>query len=852
MPIKAHSLISDENRIGKVRSTTFANGFRVYVREKRDAPLVSVQAWVKTGSIHEGKYLGCGLSHFLEHMMFKGTKKYPGQSIAETIHNSGGEINAYTSYGATVYHIDISSEFAGTAIDILSDILLDPLFPEDKFIDEKNVILRERDMYLDNPGRFISEKLNLEMFRVHPIRHPIIGYREKIESVNKEIMEEYYRKRYSPGRSFFVISGDIDADIAIDELRKNFEKQPVGDIEELFIPEEPEQICRVSSEYTFKDPLARLAIGFHSPCSSDPDVPALDIIASIMGQNKSSRLIRRLKEEKHLAVNINAFNYTPYFCGLFAVNATCSPDKAQELEDSIFSEFEKMKKDRISEKELEKELTMQITDYIRNLRCSSSIARLIGNTVLSCGSPDYVDKYLEDIEKVSPEDITEAANRYFDKSISSVVRLLPEASAAKRKSAKCKDSPENKPEMEKLPGGQRIIVFRENSLPLADICIALPGGVIFENENHAGISRLTSAMLNAGTKQYNEKDLSELLDSNAIELSISSGNNSIVLKANFRKDKFSLVVSILKSILSESIFPQKEFSREQHNVIESLKSRRCNPQNAAEDKMCETLYGKHPYSHPSAGNEKSVATLSIGDVRDFYAKTCLFPEMSIFGIAGDIEIKEAVTEIKSLIDCIPWNTDSKPKIPSRPVFPPKPITEKYKLPREQSVIIKGLPSCDILCDDRFVCDIVQAAVNGMASKLFKSVRENEGLAYYAGLYSSRGFHEGYFAFYAGTHPETADEVDKLLDKERKRLARKGLSETEFNAAKASLYFGISEQMQNPSLLIFNSVLSEFYGTGYLMPWQNKDIYKNISLQRCNKIIGKYMDSPSIITVIAGP
>ncbi|OGV49995.1 MAG: hypothetical protein A2017_08540 [Lentisphaerae bacterium GWF2_44_16] len=849
---KVHSKISDENRIGKIRSSTFDNGFRVYVREKRDAPLVSVQAWVKTGSIHEGKYLGCGLSHFLEHMMFKGTKKYPGQSIAETIHNSGGEINAYTSYGATVYHIDVNSEFGGMAMDILSDILINPLFPEDKFMDEKNVILRERDMYLDNPGRFISEKLNLEMFRVHPIRHPIIGYREKIESVNREIMEEYYKKRYLPGRSFFVISGDIDADMAIEELREKFGKQPIGDLNEQFIPEEPEQTCHVSSEYTFKDPLARLAIGFHSPCASGPDVPALDIIASIMGQNKSSRLIRKLKDEKHLAININSFNYTPYFCGLFAVNATCSPDKARELEDSIYSEFEKLKEDGISEKELEKELTMQTTDYIRNLRCNNAMARLIGNTVLSYGSPNYADKYLEDMAKVTPEDILEAANRYFSKDSSSVVRLLPEESAGKQKSVKNKSSVEKKPDMEKLPGGQRIIVFKENSLPLADICIALPGGVIFENENNAGISRLASAMLSAGTKKYSEKELSELLDANAIELSISGGNNSVVLKANCRKDKFSLTVSILKSILTESLFPQKEFSREQHNVIESLKSRRCNPQNAAEDRMCEMLYGKHPYSHPSAGNEKSVASLSAKDVKDFYMKTCLFPEMSVFGIAGDIEAKEAVAEIKSLIDCIPWNTASKPGMPSKPVFPAKPITEKYKLPREQSVIIKGFPACNILSDDRFASDIVQAAVNGMASKLFKSVRENEGLAYYTGLYSSRGFHEGFLAFYAGTHPDTVNEVDKLLDKERKRLARKGLSEAEFNAAKASLYFGISEQMQNPSLLIFNSVLSEFYGNGYLMPWQNKDIYKNISLQPFNRILGKYMDSSSVITVIAGP
>jgi zinc protease len=834
-----------------VKRDILDNGLEIFAVEKHDAPLVTVQAWVKTGSIHEGNFLGCGLSHFLEHMMFQGTKKYPGNKIAEIVHECGGDINAYTSFGNTTYYIDLPSQSFETAADILADVIRNPLFPEGKFATEKDVILRERDMYLDRPNSVISEKLWNNMFRVHPVRHPIIGYREKIEKVDRDIMAEYYARRYAPARSFFVVSGNIEADKVFSFLRSKLEDWEPGQLEEPMLPIEPKQLCRKNLTYYFEDPLARLSIGCKIPESTHPDIPALDILSAILGNSKSSRLPKVIKNEKELATNISAFNYTPYFCGIFGIGALCSPEKTEKMKDSILEEVKKIKTEKVRKDETEREVLQQGMDYIRTLKTNSGIARILGNTVMGYGSTDYVDKYLEDISSVTSKKIMEVAEKYLAEENMTIVEMLPEeqkeTQKAKKKNGRQKAA---KPEIEKLPAGQKIVSFADGKLPLVDICAAFPGGVIMEDASNAGISRLIASMLTTGTKKMSEDKISEILDNNAIDFSVSSGNNTLVFRINCHRDKAQTALDILESILKEPTFPEKEFSREKNNAIDSLKSRNLTPQNMAEDRMCELLYGSHPYSHPSVGFIESVSSLTVKDLKDFYSK-CLSSEKAVFGVAGDIEGNEIQERLKNIFNGIKWS-DSKISLPDEPVFPDKSVFEKVETPRQQSVVMHGMPGCSVLDKDSFIIDLFYPALNGQSSRIFKSIREDEGLAYYTGLFTSRGIHEGFLAFYAGTHPETAEAALKKLEKERKKLVKKGFLLKEFNDAKACLKNSTAEQFEKLDSLIFNSILSEFYGNGFELPWKRLGIYEKITLEDANEILKKYMGGSSFISIIAGP
>ncbi|MFZ2655977.1 MAG: pitrilysin family protein [Victivallales bacterium] len=854
MSITLSSTAAEKPEIRGIRSETLDNGLKIFVYENHEAPTVNLQVWVKTGSIHEGDYLGCGLSHFLEHMMFQGSAKYPHDSIVDTVNLNGGDMNAYTSLGNTVYYIDILSEASEKAIDILCDVVSAPNFPEDSFANEKEVILRERAMSSDNPERQLSEKLWLDMFLSHPTRHPIIGYGDKIKTVDKAMMLDYYRKRYSPERIFFVISGDIQAEKAFLLIRERLSGWNRGQLNDPPLQSESEQVCTRKTTYHFDDPLARIAVGFHIPDASHEDVPALDVLASILGSDKSSRLISRLQDEKHLAINIDAFSYTPYFSGVFGISATTSPDKLDALRAAIFAEIKKISsEDKITNDELKRVVNQVSTSYCRTMRSNGNISRMIGNSVLTYGTTEYINKYIVNVSALTTDDLTRVAEKYLTEKNCTIVEQLPkdktDNAGPKEKAA----AESQVPELIKLKAGQKIITFKDTKLPLVDICLILPGGVIREDKDNAGITRIMASMLTAGTKTYSEKELAALIDDNAIDLGINGGNNSVTISLNCHKNSLKPALEALKSILTEPSFPEKQFEREKENTIKMLASRKLAPQNAAEDKTCELLYRNHPYSHTAAGLEGSVNKITVGQVEDFYFKKCLIADKAIFGVAGDFDKEEILKSINDIIANIKWNEKGKDVLPAHPVFPDKKIRESVKVPREQAVVLLSFPICDNNNEDRFLLNVLSKILNGQSSRLFKSVREESGLAYYTGISTFLGIHEGYMSFYAGTRPDAVDKVISLLDKERRLLLKaKSVTKDEFESAVARIREDLAEQKLDKHSLIFNSALDEYYGNGYMSPWTNEKIFTELKIEDLNAVIKKYFDTDAYVTVISGP
>jgi zinc protease len=833
-----------------VRSFAFDNGLRVFVSEKHDTPAVTIQAWIKTGSIHEDNYLGCGLSHFLEHMLFQGCKGYPAHSAADLINRLGGEVNAYTSFGSTVYHLDLPSRHCLKGVDVLAAMVSAPEFPSDKFNLESKVILRERDMILDRPDRMLGEKLWKDVFLVHPVRHPIIGYRDRIKAVAREMMADYYELRYSPERCFFMISGDVDAGQIAKALEKKLGKWRRGNIAEPFLPVEPEQNCFRKCNYAFKDPLARIAAGYKLPDASSQEIPALDILCGIMGQSRSSRLIQRLKTEKELAIGISSFSYTPSFCGMMGISAICAPDKVSALESELQAELELIVRGELSEEEVQREQLQQATEYIRGLQTNSGMASAIGNTVLTFGYPEAANRYFDILSSVTLDQVKEVARRCLPVERQTLVRLLPEDNTAAAGAKNVKANCEIKPEMKTLSHGLRLVKYFDSSLPLIDVCAVLPGGTFMENHNNAGISKLLSSMLNTGAARWTEDELSRKIDENAIDFSISSGANSLLFRFNCRSDRFEQAMEILQSIMAEPHFGGKELAREKNNAIESLKSRMMSPRNAAEDRALQLLFGKHPYGLPRSGSISSVNSITVAQLKAFYRR-CLIPGHVVFGIAGNYDRTAAGKAFKKLAAAIPWKKNGMETKVKPPVFPDKDLSDKIKLPREQAAVIYALPGCDNISEDRFAFDILQFALNGLSSNLFKKVREEAALAYSTGVSFSRGIHRGAIAFHAGTEMASAARAAEMLRAECARLAKKGITEKEFKAARESAIFDCAQNMEKMEYLIMNSVLAEYYGSGFELPWRQVEIYNLLRLSEVNRITAKYLSDAPAVTVIAG-
>ena len=841
--------IFNGNYFSRIKSFSLNNGLRVYVNTKHDAPTVSLQCFVATGSVHEANRLGCGLSHFLEHMLFQGCAAYPGQEAADTVNRLGGQVNAYTSFDHTVYYLNLPSEHTETGLDILCSMLSSPEFPEKKFLSEKDVILRERDMGRDRPEYMLGEKLWKTVFLKHPVRHPIIGYHEKIEEVSRDIMFEYYQQRYSPERAYFVVSGNVEAQAVFDMIAKRLSNWRHGNIYEPPLPDEPLQTGMRSNNCFFADPLSRLAIATRIPSVTHPDVPALDMIAAILGQGQSARLVKSLQFEKELAVGVGAFTYAPNFNGVSAISATTTTEKMPELETALMTELDKLLLNGVTAEELEREKNQKTADYIRILRSNSGIAGLIGDAVLAYGDPGMADQYLKLLKQLKPDNILEVARKYFSKEQLNIVRQLPDEKKSKSKH-KNRSKAEKSAKSSSLPSGAGLVTLVDKSFPLIDICLVTLGGNIFENAKNSGISRLMSRLLTTGTKSYTEDKFNKLLNDNAIDLTVNSGSNSFYIKLNCMRDKLDTAVKLLSSMLSEPAFNKKQFAREQHNVMQLLKSKSQNPDGAAIDKVYELLYANHPHGLPRDGTPDSIGKLHAADVKDFY-NSVFTPSKTIIGIAGDISQADARSAAKRIESAIKWNADIPKAMPPAPSFPTTDKHAQIELPRDQVKVIYAVPTCEYSSPDRFAFDILQQALNGLSSQLFKHIRESKGLAYSTGVMFGSGLYPGFAAFYAGTNAQSVQQVSDLLTAECRRLAEKGLDKEEFAAAKAKVLFNYSSLMSNNEALLFNSTLEEFYGNGSNRPWHTPGTIRKLTLKQVNAVYRKYFSNVKGVYVSAG-
>ncbi len=837
------------NYFSRVQNFVLDNGLRIFVNEKHDAPTVTVQCWVATGSAFEDEFLGCGLSHFLEHMLFQGCKGYLGQRAADTIHRCGGDMNAYTSYDHTVYYVELPAEHAAVGIKVLSRMFSSPTFPEKKFQGEKEVILRERDLGRDHPDRRLGENLWQTVFLKHPIRHPIIGYYKKILEVSRETMLEYYRRRYSPERAFLVISGDVDAERVVALTQQHLGEMNRGIIAEPALLLEPEQQCRREHTVIFDDPLVRLAIATKIPPATHPDVPALELMCGILGQSNSSRIVRKLRNQKELAVNIGAFCYTPVFDGLLGVAATTTPDKWQALEKALIAEVDLLRRNGISRQEIEREKNQLATDYFRTLQTNSGLAGIIGNAVLAYGSPLMADHAQQVIKCLNRDDILRVAREYLSGQKLNLVRQLPK----QQMKAKLKMNKNGKiiPQKHSLPSGTTLVTLPDDKLPLIDICLILPGGSLAENFENAGISHLLTDMLSTGAKGLSESKLHILLDDNAIDLSISGGTNSIVLKMNCPKEKITIGIDVLRRIIQSPVFSSKILAREKQNFIAALQSRAMNPRGVAEDKVLAMMYGEHPYGLPRAGTINSINNVNAKELQRFY-QSVLTPDRACLGIAGQLSHNEAVALAAELDDAIPWDKNNTIPDPGPPVFPQQELHADIILPREQTMVMYAVPGCDNLKPDRLIFDILHAALNGLSSGIFKKIREDAALAYSAGAGFFSGFYQGLVMFHAATIRNNAAIALEMLRAERERLGTQGMEAREFAAARDNALFANSKIFEKSGHLLLNMVLAEYYGKSFMTPWETSHYLHSLTLEEANFVYREYFNHPHGATVTVGP
>jgi zinc protease len=826
------------------------DGLTLIVQEDRSAPVASVQAWCGTGSIYEDEKLGAGLSHILEHMLFKGTKTQSSNAIAQKIQDVGGYINAYTSFDRTVFWIDVPKDGVQAALAILSDAMMNSTLPPEEYTKEQEVIRREFAMGLDDPDRQAGLLLFATAYQRHPYRLPVIGEMEIYNQLTQEQVMQYYKSRYVPNNLTFIVVGDVDAEKIRQQLADFFKSYPEKSLKPVFVPEEPPQLGRREVHNEFATELTRLSLAWHIPEITHPDVPALDLLSAILGEGRSSRLYRRVREESGLAFGVSAFSYTPGDPGLLGVDATVDPKKRDEAEKVILQIIAEVKQAGVTADELMKAKKMSLSHHLDALTTMRGQASDLGSNWLLTRNLNFSRDYLTAVQKVTLDDIRRVAAKYLVDQNLTVASLNPKGSlAAKQEVSK----PAAVAEIQKfeLSNGLRLLVREDPRLPLVSISAAFRSGLLAETPETNGITRLTARALLKGTKTRTAEQIANQIEAIGGSISSDAGNNSMSVGVHVMKPDLKTGIELLSDVLINANFPEKAVAREKEVQIAGIKQEEEQLTAVARNILRQALFTDHPYALRANGSPESVQHLAQKDLLNFRDKYLVAKNgvISVFGNVNAAEVKQLFEQ--ALRGMKPGQlalTDARPPAPITKTE----IVESNK-DKAQGVIMVGYRGVDMFNKDRHALELIDEASSDLGSRFFIRIREQMGLAYYVGASQMQGLVPGLFAFYLGTDPQKIEKVKTELLDEIRKVANDGLTNEELTRAKKKLIGQHQIAMQSNDSFGYQCALDELYGLGF-------DYYKSlereveaVTLNEIKQVAAKYFrDQPYVLATVRPP
>jgi zinc protease len=831
-----------------VTLTTLDNGLTIIVREDHNAPVVSAQAWAMAGSIHEGRWLGAGLSHVLEHMLFKGTTTRPGSRIDQEVQEAGGYMNAYTSFDRTVYHIDVPNTGAVKAIDILCDIMQNASLPPDELAKEMDVIRREMDMCHDDPGRRASRRLFETAYTKSPYRFTIIGYPDIFNEVKPDDIRNYYTEKYAPNNVFFVVAGDVKNAAVVAQIKTAYAKSKSKAMPPMVLPLEPKQTA--SREIIEESPveLGHVHFAWHIPELRHADVPVLDVLAVLLGSGRSSRLFQQVREKQGVVHHVDAWTYSPGLPGLFGVSSVVDGDQFEAANKAILAEIEKIKSLSVSSDELHKAIKQFISATLSSRKTMEGQAQNLGGNWLAANDLNFSERYLAAVKHVTTNDVQRVARQYLTPENRTLYALLPEGAAPKAK-ANIELNTDNAIQKFVLPNGLTLLVKEDHRLPFVEFRAVFKGGVLAENAANNGTTMLLAKLLIKGTTTRSAERIATEIESVGGSIDSYGGNNSFGINTEVLSEDFATGLDLLADVILNPVFPADELEREKEIQIAGIRSRKDELLKSASLAMRRAMFGDAGYGLDSLGSEESAAQVSVAGLKSFHQKLTV-PNNCVLAIFGDIKASELKTAVKKAFGG--WKTNPVSTFNFQPsTFNSIKRVEETR-DKKQAVLVIGFPGTTLADDDRYALDLIQECCSDLGSRLFLRIREQLGLAYYVGAQNFAGLVPGYFAFYTGTEPTKVALVEKELLAEAELLRTEGLTAEELKRAKAKIIGQKKISRADLGNLASTSALDELYGLG----WQRADLddakYEAVTLAQTKAIAQKYLKPDGFVVSIVKP
>jgi zinc protease len=755
-----------------------SNGLTVVFKADHSHQLLSLQAWVKTGSIHEGSFTGAGLSHYLEHMLFKGTGKREGRAISREVQEVGGYINAYTSFDRTVYHLDLPSEALSRGMDLLFDMLSDSLIDPVEFEKERKVILREIDMGLDDPDRQVSRMLFQNAFRQHPYRYPVIGLAPLFLRVQRDDLYAYYKGRYTPENTVLIVVGDTTREAVEAELEKTFMDWEPNLLLRPVIPAEPEQLSYRVERQKGDCQICRAAMAYKVPGLTHSDALAIDMLAAVLGNGQSSFLYQEMRERRQLVHHIDATCWNPGDKGLFFISYSCDPSKSGEAEQAILDYLQTIERRPFTIAQLEKVRRQALVHEVNALRTIKGQANRLGIAEVVVGDLDYPRHYLQLLRNVGPSDLNEMIQRHLKATQLTVASIgaavsKPVQTEVLHSQRDCRDF-----QQITLNNGVRLLMQPDRKLPKISLRYAGLGGPMYEAANERGITAMMATLMLRDTRYRKASEIFEAIESAGGQLTEYAGNNTFGFSLDVLSQDFPLGLQLLEEALMYPTFETETFETERHAQIAQIREDEDEIAERGRRELRKHFFRDHPYCIDSFGSVEDLEKLSLAAIDAHYRKLVV-GRNAVVSVSGDFDPDTMVDELEAVFSALPDFTFHRQ--PSIPLIHSGERTCRIEVPKEQVVVFEAYGNPGLLDEGAFLySSLADEILSDMSGQLFERVREESSLAYFVGASRMTGLDTGLFYLNAGTHSKGYEQVLSEFKKELDRIRSGGISQAEFD------------------------------------------------------------------------
>ena len=795
----------------------------------------SVQLWVRAGSASEGPLSGCGVSHFAEHMLFKGAAGLSASEMSMRALRAGAEMNAYTWYDRTVFYADLPLGGVAEGLSILSDMAFRANLDEGDFESERSVILREIDMCADDPSDVLFDAFASRAFLADGCRHPVIGRADLLRSLSCGELRGYVRGRYRPQNMFLSVVSGLPADVVLGMASDRFASEPARrEIREGCACDPPQTGPRRISLEGGRG-LARGIMGFRLPPRTMRESAALDLLSFALSGTEAGVLQTSLKYGEAVLESVSSDIICGMGGGVFAVEWTCLPKNAPRAAAKIMRAIDSLKGGRFG--------AWPFDSFSRRCRCAaadlfksaSSLASKMGELEMEGLDFGFAGEYAECASSLSASDAARAAEM-----LEAALCTTAEMSPPRRLRSRPKPAagPERGVVERALPNGARIILCPGGPVGKAHFRLASLAGPWSAAPGVRGALGLAVGMLSRGAGKMGAEDIFGLCSKKGIAFFSSLGNNTACIASESLPGDWKTAFGLLRDAALRPLFERKTFLRERALAVSRLAEDLEDPYEAGLLGLRRRFFGADPLSVPPEGEPDSLGEADI-DGCAAAARSAFAPSRSVLAVCGRFdpdEVGDAAGEFM----------ESLPDVPSAPLpqggvfdFPRGEFSGEFGA--EQCAVFAAHP-CPGVSDAR--ADLVGEAVSeifgGSAGLAFEAVREERGLAYSAGAASVVGISRGLACEFAMCPAGSAGAVLDIFAGLCERAACGGFGEGRLEGAKETLKNRAAAARADPSSHAMLLAMDALFGRGVRSPEEVAGEISSISGAEAAEFAAKYM------------